>query len=87
MAESKVQKALAYATRSRTVLVIAHRLSTIKNADRILVLQDGRIVEDGPFPALMRKHGAFYTYYHMQFSRHKGIIRSVSPEAVRAAIA
>ncbi len=86
VSEAKVQKALEYVMKGRTVLVIAHRLSTIKHADRILVLHDGRIAEDGSFSVLMRKHGAFYQYYHTQFGQGKSVVRSVSPEA-HAAIA
>ena len=44
----------------RTVLVIAHRLSTIRNADKILVLQYGNIVEEGRHNELMDKHGLYY---------------------------
>jgi subfamily B ATP-binding cassette protein MsbA len=57
--ERRVQAALERLTRGRTCFIIAHRLSTIKNADRILVLHEGRLVEAGRHDSLMRK-GAFY---------------------------
>ncbi|CAF0983031.1 unnamed protein product [Rotaria sp. Silwood1] len=59
-AESQVQEAIARTVIGRTVLVIAHRLSTIRNADKILVIQYGEIVEEGTHVALMNKHGLYY---------------------------
>lgn len=88
VSEAHVQKALAYATKGRTVFVIAHRLSTIKNVNRIFVLQEGRIVEEGPFINLMRKRGAFYKYYLTQFGAEKksiaqAMLRSAGAQAMR----
>jgi ATP-binding cassette, subfamily B, bacterial len=57
--EIEIQQALEALMRNRTVLAIAHRLSTIANFDRVLVLQEGRIVEDGPPGELRRRHGFF----------------------------
>jgi ATP-binding cassette, subfamily B, bacterial len=57
--EIEIQEALEALMRNRTVLAIAHRLSTIANFDRIVVLRDGRIVEDGPPAELRRQHGFF----------------------------
>jgi ABC-type multidrug transport system fused ATPase/permease subunit len=51
----------------RTTFVIAHRLSTIKNADRILVLEEGRIVEEGAHDALMQKEGRYHHLWTLQF--------------------
>ena len=57
--ETRLQEALDEAMRGRTTFVIAHRLATVRNADRILVLDRGRIVEEGTFDALVAKGGAF----------------------------
>lgn len=51
----------------RTSFVIAHRLSTIKNADLILVIHDGNIVEQGTHEELLTKHGYYETLYNSQF--------------------
>ncbi|HEY3265300.1 MAG TPA: ABC transporter ATP-binding protein [Armatimonadota bacterium] len=61
--ESLVQEALNTLMEGRTTLVIAHRLSTIRNADRILVMQSGRIVESGTHAALL-EHGGLYRRLH-----------------------
>jgi ATP-binding cassette, subfamily B, bacterial MsbA len=58
--EQMVQKALKALMENRTTFVIAHRLSTIKNADRILVLQHGEIVEEGSHETLIKKEGGVY---------------------------
>jgi ABC-type multidrug transport system fused ATPase/permease subunit len=55
----------------RTAFVIAHRLSTIKNADRILVLNHGRLVEDGTHEELMQMGGLYAHLYQIQYSRKK----------------
>jgi ABC-type multidrug transport system fused ATPase/permease subunit len=53
----------------RTSIVIAHRLSTIVNADQILVLDDGRIIERGRHAELMEKRGFYYNLYMSQFQK------------------
>jgi len=65
--ESIVQEGLRQLLRGRTAIVIAHRLSTIKNADRIVVLQAGRIVEQGTHLELLRRGGAYASLYAMGF--------------------
>ncbi len=65
--ESIVQEGLRRLLRGRTAVVIAHRLSTIKNADRIVVLQAGRIVEQGAHVELLRRGGAYANLYAMGF--------------------
>ena len=65
--EIKIQEAMAELMRGRTCFVIAHRLSTIQNADKIIVIQDGRITESGQHDELMRKGGFYSTLYNSQF--------------------
>ncbi|MEE4210049.1 MAG: ATP-binding cassette domain-containing protein [Parvularcula sp.] len=57
--EAKIQRALEVASKDRTTFVIAHRLSTIRNADRVIVLEAGRIVQSGPPSELSQKEGPF----------------------------
>jgi subfamily B ATP-binding cassette protein MsbA len=66
-AEIEVQDALEKLMQGRTTLIIAHRLSTIRNAHRILVLANGKIVEEGTHESLMEKKGEYFKYYNMQF--------------------
>ena len=65
--EVEVQDALDKLMKGRTTLVIAHRLSTIRNADRIIVIVDGKIVEEGSHESLLAKEGEYYKLYNMQF--------------------
>jgi len=65
--EAKVQEALAHLSKGRTVLVIAHRLSTVRDADRILVLDGGRIVELGTHGDLMARNGIYTRLSRLQF--------------------
>ena len=66
--EIKIQKAMATLMEGRTCFVIAHRLSTIKNADKILVVQDGRITEEGTHDELLCNGGFYATLYNSQFA-------------------
>lgn len=66
--ERKVQKALENLMQNRTTIVIAHRLSTIKNADRIIVMQDGRLVEEGTHEQLLQKNGVYKGLHAMQYA-------------------
>lgn len=65
--EREVQKALERLMKGRTSFVIAHRLSTIMNADRIIVLKNGRIVEEGRHDELLRMSGEYKNLYEQQF--------------------
>ncbi|WP_114416628.1 lipid A export permease/ATP-binding protein MsbA [Marinospirillum perlucidum] len=65
--ERYIQKALEHVMQGRTTFVIAHRLSTIENADRILVVEDGRILEEGKHAELLEKQGAYAKLHQMQF--------------------
>jgi len=67
--EKIVQKALDKLTANRTSFVIAHRLSTIRNADVILVLKDGKLIESGNHKQLMAKKGFYADLYNSQFVR------------------
>jgi ATP-binding cassette subfamily B protein len=70
--EAAVQKALDTAMRGRTVIVIAHRLSTVVNADKIVVMQDGRVVEEGPHEELARREQGLYARLNnLQAPGHK----------------
>ena len=55
--------------RLRTSFVIAHRLSTIRNADQVIVLEEGRIVERGTHEELLAARGLYYEFYNSQFRR------------------
>ena len=65
--EAAVQRALDAALEGRTSLVIAHRLSTVRNADRILVLDEGRIVQSGTHSELLAEGGLYADLYRTQF--------------------
>jgi subfamily B ATP-binding cassette protein MsbA len=66
--ERQVQAALENLRRGRTTLVIAHRLSTIENADRIVVMQEGRIAQTGTHRSLLAGGGLYADLYRVQFS-------------------
>ncbi len=65
--EKLVQDSLERLMKGRTTFVIAHRLSTVKNADRILVLDEGVIIEDGSHEELLKNSGLYQSLYQMQF--------------------
>ena len=67
LTEAKIQTALESVTAGRTCLMIAHRLSTVRNADLILVVRNGRIVEQGTHPELLKLHGYYYELYTRQY--------------------
>jgi subfamily B ATP-binding cassette protein MsbA len=64
--EKLIQEAIDEAVKNRTAIVIAHRLSTIRNADKIIVIEDGRLIEQGPLDELLAKKGKFYEYWEAQ---------------------
>ena len=65
--EKFIQEAIAVLLKNRTTIVIAHRLSTIKNADEILVLDQGQIVERGKHTELLNKNGLYASLHRIQF--------------------
>lgn len=65
--EQKIQSAIDTIIRGRTSIVIAHRLSTVRNADLILVVKDGKVVEQGRHDELMHQRGAYYKLYTRQY--------------------
>lgn len=67
--EAIIQQAVLRLTSNRTSLIIAHRLSTIKNCDRILVLHNGRLIEQGTHQQLLAAEGHYHKLYQLQFSQ------------------
>ena len=67
MTESKIQAAMESVTAGRTALMIAHRLSTVRNADMILVVRNGKIVEQGTHSELLAMKGYYYELYNRQY--------------------
>ena len=68
--EERIQKALDNLMRGRTSFIIAHRLSTIKNADLILVMKDGDIIEQGNHEQLLEQKGFYAELYNSQFENN-----------------
>ncbi len=71
VSEQRIQAAADKLLQGRTSFIIAHRLSTVRNADRILVIDGGRILEEGSHKALMAKKGRYYELYENQFRRDR----------------
>ncbi|HBT7622285.1 TPA: ATP-binding cassette domain-containing protein, partial [Klebsiella pneumoniae] len=65
--ESKIQRAMEAIVAGRTSFVIAHRLKTILNADHIIVLKDGKVIEQGNHHELLHQKGFYAELYHNQF--------------------
>ena len=68
LTEIRIQEAFALLMQNRTSFVIAHRLSTIRNADLILVMRDGQVIEQGTHEILLAKNGFYHELYNSQFS-------------------
>jgi len=83
--EKLVQEALENLMKNRTTIVIAHRLSTIRRADRIVVIERGKIAEMGTHAELLRERGHYYRLYTQQF-RHE-LEREYDPFEMKAAVA
>jgi ATP-binding cassette subfamily B protein len=66
--EMNIQEAMIALMKNRTSLIIAHRLSTIRDADNIIVIDDGRIVESGSHDDLLAKYGVYYKLYQSQYA-------------------
>ena len=75
--EQLIQNAIEFLLKDRTSFLIAHRLSTIRNADLILVVRDGRIVEQGTHEELLKAQGYYHTLYSKQFEQEslEGVLR------------
>jgi len=82
--ERLIQHALEELLKGRMSFVIAHRLSTIRNADKVLVLDQGEIVERGTFNELMARKGFFYNLYMSQFRRDPEFQEAISGDARQA---
>ncbi|MGY4884369.1 MAG: ABC transporter ATP-binding protein [Nanobdellota archaeon] len=67
--EQKIQESISNELNDKTLIIIAHRLSTLKNVDRIIVMKDGKIVEEGKFEELIKKGGVFFDFYTLQNKR------------------
>ena len=65
--ELLIQQSLEKMMSMGTMLIVAHRLSTIQHADKIIVLQNGKIIEEGTHQALLKEKGYYYNLYRLQF--------------------
>jgi len=70
--EADIQEGMTRVLEGRTAIIIAHRLSTVRDVDRIIVMRDGRIVEQGNHDALLAKDGVYAQLYHRQFAEEVG---------------
>ena len=76
--EQLIQRATEYLLKDRTSFIIAHRLSTIRQADTIIVVRGGKIIEQGTHDALMAEKGYYYNLYTQQFREE--MLRAFSDE-------
>ncbi|CAB3916644.1 Multidrug efflux ATP-binding/permease protein [Achromobacter mucicolens] len=88
--EALIQQALDRLMAGRTTLILAHRLASVIGADRILVLDQGRVAESGPHAALMRQGGLYHRLMHEQAAAHRnpaaGTTPAARPDTARAAV-
>ncbi|CAB3643101.1 Multidrug efflux ATP-binding/permease protein [Achromobacter mucicolens] len=88
--EALIQQALDRLMAGRTTLILAHRLASVIGADRILVLDQGRVAESGPHAALMRQGGLYHRLMHEQAAAHRnpaaGAPPAARPDTARAAV-
>jgi len=80
-----IREAMKTLLKNRTAIIIAHRLSTVRSADRILVIDGGRIVEEGTHEELLRRKGLYYRLYQMQFKDVEPIGRLGGKESLSIA--
>ena len=71
--ERSIQEALEKLTKDRTTIIIAHRLSTLREADKLIVLDKGKMPEEGTAQELLKKKGKYYELYKMQLEALKTI--------------
>ena len=71
--ERSIQASLDNLTRDRTTIIIAHRLSTLREADKLIVLENGKMPEEGTAQELLKKKGKYYELYKMQAEALKTI--------------
>ena len=69
--EQRIQRAITEITKDKTSIIIAHRLSTLRDADRLIVIEDGRMTESGTHTELLRAKGDYYKLYKMQLDALK----------------
>jgi ATP-binding cassette subfamily B protein len=82
LTEALIQKGMEALMKGRTSFVIAHRLSTIRRANRIIVIEDGKIAEQGTHAELLRQRGHYYRLYTQQFRHELEVQYGVNEEGV-----
>ena len=78
--EYEIQKALSALFKNRTTIVITQRISTIRNADKIIVMDNGEIVEEGNHETLMAKKGIYYRLYQTLYEAQREVIEAVDAQ-------